>query len=1007
MKFFINKEKFRHLKSLLLIVSFLFSQFPRANAQTPLHDASRELRRLFAPCVNPNPDVQFFYDLSAHVTDSVYFQRKVFTDTNDVNMWYKLYLEMNLMAYDTTWMLSDDSVSRLADVYLFKDTFPLAIIDYKYNILKPGVLDTNLWFDFDTVTNTVSDLPGRPSSPYEPVQNIFACSPLEEGYDYTNPVFMVNPSFIFTDPPPPGCNTCAKLQGTLKINFSDGTGWHNFSSDTTAYYRPNYPAAGNYLIYFALDSSGYTIKHSKALFRITSNTALITSDSTWFVPGMKIDIFGGCDGVGMQKKFVICLPGLDIMENTSAAEFYSDMIKTTQIEELRNMGYTFLVADWEYSFRDIRVNAMSVVGLIDTLKKRYPNLPPLVMIGHSMGGLVGRYALRWMETGNYLHDQTHPHLMKMHNTRLFISLDAPHRGANIPLAYQWLYRTVSYSPVIKMLLQPRIFHSITGMYAPRLQSIAVKQMLIYHINSNPNFLPLIDSWKYEAANAKGDLDADFMSLGNDGWPALCKKMALSNGSWMGDRQVRTWDKGYRYANDDFLKVSLSSYLKIRGKKLLGTEMLLAMRSNPDGDGDVFECNMSIYSFAIKVKKWRVDIGFFKTVLAGTRKTALDCRPFCVSAGSNSGLDDNLIAKGDGATKMRNRNILDMFELSRTTGGGGVKLEFKIGHSAKFIGLDMAYEARSDGADFGFIPTGSSFAYTEFESGSLDDVLLNYPVADLMAKTPFDVVVTNPSHHVEYASARRNIGNRHHLGLDNEVYDMFHNCIYPNNVEVNSRIYNREIGDDTLYLENLYGMIPFDIEAYHGVFVNTKNPHYNYPDTADIAKFSDYQYRTSGRDTGYIILSKDNPYQIVGAHHTFRSNDTFAQTGLNTWDYTYIPSGISPCCISYSLPLRRSNNPVDSNAFIAKQFGYVKLYPNPASDGQNIRVDYRFAKGGQSHIVMYNLMGQKLFDLIQQDCNVNDKVCTFEMTTRPYQSGIYMLKISNGEETFNEKVIINH
>lgn len=52
-----------------------------------------------------------------------------------------------------------------------------------------------------------------------------------------------------------------------------------------------------------------------------------------------------------------------------------------------------------------------------------------VVIGMSMGGLVARYALRHMETTNRIHD-----------TKLYISHDAPHQGANLPLSLQALVR---------------------------------------------------------------------------------------------------------------------------------------------------------------------------------------------------------------------------------------------------------------------------------------------------------------------------------------------------------------------------------------------------------------------------------------------------------------------------------------------------------------------------------------------------------------------------------------
>ncbi|HAT64859.1 MAG TPA: hypothetical protein DCS66_09685 [Flavobacteriaceae bacterium] len=44
-----------------------------------------------------------------------------------------------------------------------------------------------------------------------------------------------------------------------------------------------------------------------------------------------------------------------------------------------------------------------------------------------MGGLIARYGLAYMEANSIPHE-----------TRLYISFDSPHRGANIPISLQYL-----------------------------------------------------------------------------------------------------------------------------------------------------------------------------------------------------------------------------------------------------------------------------------------------------------------------------------------------------------------------------------------------------------------------------------------------------------------------------------------------------------------------------------------------------------------------------------------
>lgn len=83
----------------------------------------------------------------------------------------------------------------------------------------------------------------------------------------------------------------------------------------------------------------------------------------------------------------------------------------------------------------IQRNGLTLVKLIKEINTEitsngYSN--ELVIVGPSMGGQISRYALAYMEsklqdTGNASWD---------HNTRLWISIDSPHLGANIPIGLQ-------------------------------------------------------------------------------------------------------------------------------------------------------------------------------------------------------------------------------------------------------------------------------------------------------------------------------------------------------------------------------------------------------------------------------------------------------------------------------------------------------------------------------------------------------------------------------------------
>jgi len=119
----------------------------------------------------------------------------------------------------------------------------------------------------------------------------------------------------------------------------------------------------------------------------------------------------------------------------------------------------------------------------------------LVVIGPSMGALVVQYALAEMESVGL-----------DHNTRLYISLDGPHKGANIAVGIQALLAKLDINLGLRDLNTP-----------------AAKQMLIRHYLSGescPNGAPGFRN------NFQNELDAM-------GFPTNCRNVAVINGNLHG------------------------------------------------------------------------------------------------------------------------------------------------------------------------------------------------------------------------------------------------------------------------------------------------------------------------------------------------------------------------------------------------------------------------------------------------------------------------------------------
>ena len=87
--------------------------------------------------------------------------------------------------------------------------------------------------------------------------------------------------------------------------------------------------------------------------------------------------------------------------------------------------YDIIYVDWNNGVDFIQRNAFVLEEVIKWVNQNKSGSLQNVVLGQSMGGLVARYALKDMENKGLNHD-----------TRLYVSHDAPHLGANVPLSVQ-------------------------------------------------------------------------------------------------------------------------------------------------------------------------------------------------------------------------------------------------------------------------------------------------------------------------------------------------------------------------------------------------------------------------------------------------------------------------------------------------------------------------------------------------------------------------------------------
>ena len=166
-------------------------------------------------------------------------------------------------------------------------------------------------------------------------------------------------------------------------------------------------------------------------------------------------------------------------------------------------------------------NAMLLVELIDIINTaKAPNSPEQnVIIGPSMGGLISRYALNYMEANTLDAD-----------TRLYISFDSPHHGANVPIGLQHQLNYLAFNdtnPVAE--LQPLI----NGLF----KSSAARQLLIDHFEPHLQTGSLVDfdlaSTLPEAHPFRVQFETNINSFNSSGFPENVRNVAIINGSGIG------------------------------------------------------------------------------------------------------------------------------------------------------------------------------------------------------------------------------------------------------------------------------------------------------------------------------------------------------------------------------------------------------------------------------------------------------------------------------------------
>lgn len=278
-------------------------------------------------------------------------------------------------------------------------------------------------------------------------------------------------------------------------------------------------------------------------FAQTSFTSTITPDLSAYgeatnYPGEgEYEIFLSSDNI--LDKPIILIDGFDIGDTRDISGIYSllDFDGTSGAQnladQLRAQGFDIVILNFPVYVRAddgatidggtdfIERNALLLVELLDIINtaKAGNNPEQNVIIGPSMGGLIARYALNYSEANTIDAD-----------TRLYISFDAPHLGANVPIGLQHQLNYLAFNDVNAVAeLQPLI--------STFFQSPASRQLIIDHFEAHLVAGSMVDFDPTLTLPEPHPFRTTFQNSINgmtaNGFPQNTRNVSIINGSGIG------------------------------------------------------------------------------------------------------------------------------------------------------------------------------------------------------------------------------------------------------------------------------------------------------------------------------------------------------------------------------------------------------------------------------------------------------------------------------------------
>ncbi len=437
-----------------------------------------------------------------------------------------------------------------------KEVITLSGLLFKYNAVDPNAQANG---KMQTVNGQLKDVytGGVWQNPYQEFTTV-AISPSTMIYNLTYCSVKL-PSNIFLS------NMLSQINN-IQFDANDGLGYRNIAFDVPI--NLNYADTGwkHWMFRITLTSGQQLYSHSKVYFNNTSNAAgsggnvaargVVDRRATVVATESYLGVFGVADIVisyrnqndQTLRRPLIVAEGFDPgwitnPEEPEGQNSFLGFIRNVSLSGSGNLvnlignafnpnaasQYDIIYVNWRNGVDHLQRNELVLEAVIRWVNQRKQPLngtmQPNVVLGSSMGGVIARMALGRMDRGG---GQNGAGGFAAHQTSLYISVDAPHQGANVPLGYQAAVRhaTRQYIATGPIALGIEAVQTIRNGPSPLLNLLladqpAAKQLLKNRIDLS-----------YNTANTSNQqFLQDLRTLW--AYPANIRNVAISNGSECG------------------------------------------------------------------------------------------------------------------------------------------------------------------------------------------------------------------------------------------------------------------------------------------------------------------------------------------------------------------------------------------------------------------------------------------------------------------------------------------